>query len=136
MFPIKKKMPLALIVALLSMCSVKVDAQDVVADTTMLPIIATIQAGNADSLALFFNQRVELSLPDFSAISSRNQAKMMLYTFFKSNKPTDFSLISQNQSNGGFFIVGTMSCADKWFRVSFLTKDHNSQQLIYQFSIE
>ena len=136
MFPIKKKNPLALVVAILLLCAVKADAQDVVADTTMVPIIATIQAGNADSLAMFFNQRVELSLPDFSAISSQNQAKMMLYTFFKGNKPTDFSLISQNQSNSGFFIVGTMSCADKWFRVSFLTKEHNSRQLIYQFSIE
>lgn len=129
-------MPLALIAAFLLMCSAKADAQDVVADSSMLPIIATIQAGNADSLALFFNQRVELSLPDFSAISSQNQAKMMLYTFFKSNKPADFSIISQNQSNSGFFIVGTMSSADKWFRVSFLTKNHNSRQLIYQFSIE
>lgn len=136
MFPIKKNMPLALIAAFLLMCSAKADAQDVVADSSMLPIIATIQAGNADSLALFFNQRVELSLPDFSAISSQNQAKMMLYTFFKSNKPADFSIISQNQSNSGFFIVGTMSSADKWFRVSFLTKNHNSRQLIYQFSIE
>lgn len=129
-------MPLALISAFLLIFSLRVDAQDVAADTAMLPIIASIQAGDADSLAMFFNQRVELSIPGFTAISSRNQAKMMLYTFFKNNKPTDFSLISQNQSNGGFFIVGTMSCADKWFRVSFLTKDHNSQQLIYQFSIE
>lgn len=129
-------MPLALISAFLLIFSLRVDAQDAAADTAMLPIIASIQAGDADSLAMFFNQRVELSIPGFTAISSRNQAKMMLYTFFKNNKPTDFSIISQNQSNSGLFIVGTMSCDDKWFRVSYLAKDYNSQQRIYQFSIE
>lgn len=136
MFPIKKTMALALFGAFLLVCAPKVDAQDVVADSAMVPIIATIQAGSADSLSMYFNQRIELSLPNFSAISSQSQAKMMLYGFFKSNRPTDFSIISQNQSNGGFFIVGTMSSYDKWFRVSFLTKEHNSKQLIYQFSIE
>lgn len=118
------------------MCVLKAGAQDVVVDMSMLPIISTIKSGNADSLAMYFNQRVELSLPDFSAISSQNQAKMMLHGFFRSNKPSDFSIISQNQSNSGFFIVGTMLSNDKWLRVSFLTKKHDSKQLIYQFSIE
>lgn len=136
MSTIKKKIVSVLSVAFLSMCVLKAGAQDVVVDMSMLPIISTIKSGNADSLAMYFNQRVELSLPDFSAISSQNQAKMMLHGFFRSNKPSDFSIISQNQSNSGFFIVGTMLSNDKWLRVSFLTKKHDSKQLIYQFSIE
>lgn len=105
-------------------------------DSIVGRVIQTINNGNADSLSFYFNQRVELSLPGFSAISSRSQAKMMIRDFFVANPPKSFEIISEHKSEDGSYIVGTLLGEYHDFRISFLTKNQTPKQLIYQFSIE
>lgn len=135
MFSIKKTILLSVVSTLL-LCLDNVKAQEIIVDSVIVHIADAIQQGNADSLSIYFNQRIELSLPEFSAISSRNQAKMMISKFFVTNHPASFYIVSQNESTGGFFIVGTMQSEKQTFRISFLTRQSHSQLKIYQFSIE
>jgi hypothetical protein len=131
-----KKMVLMLAVAASLFCSRQVCAQVIVVDSVIDCITATISGGNADSLAIFFNKRVELSLPNFAAISSRDQARMILRKFFMLHQPDSFAIAGENQYPDGFFVIGTLNSGDKRYRVSFLTKQQLSQQSVYQFSIE
>ena len=132
----RKSVIVALILAATLLCGTTSFAQDIVADSVVSGITNMIADGNADSLATFFNKRVELSLPNFSAISSRNQARMILDEFFKLHQPDSFAIASENQYPDGFFVVGTLNSGDRRYRVSFLTKQQLSQQSVYQISIE
>ena len=132
-----KKMVLMLAVAVaLFFCGRQACAQVIVVDSVIDCISATIADGNADSLATFFNKRVELSLPNFSVISSSDQARMILRKFFMLHQPDSFAVAGENQYPGGFFVIGTLNSGDQRYRVSFLTKQQLSQQTVYQLSIE
>lgn len=132
----RKAIAAALVVAATSLCGTTTYAQEIVVDSAVCSITNMIALGNADSLAAFFNHRVELSLPDYSIVSSRNQAKMILRQFFAQNNPTQFTVLAQNEGQGGFFVSGTLNSGEQRFRVSFLTRQQSNQQLVYQFTIE
>lgn len=132
-----KKMVLMLMVATaLLVCGRQTHAQVIVVDSVIDRITGTIAEGNADSLAKFFNKRVELSLPNYTAISSRDQARMILRKFFMIHQPDSFAIAGENQYPDGFFVVGTLNSGNRRYRVSFLTKQQLSQQSVYQLSIE
>lgn len=136
MFSAKKVILLVATMAALSVGSQRANSQVIVVDSVIDCITATIAEGNADSLITFFNKRVELSLPNFAAISSSEQARMILLKFFMLNQPDSFAITSENQYPDGFFVVGTLNSGDHRYRVSFLTKQQSLQQSVYQLSIE
>jgi hypothetical protein len=92
--------------------------------------------GDANRISNFFNTKIELALPGQTAINSRNQATMILNSFFEKNRPTSFYNISKSYSNQGVFIVGTLLTEGQRYRVSYLVKSSNKSNLIYQLSIE
>ena len=126
----------AMVVAVALLCGTKNYSQVIVVDSVIDLITGTIADGNADSLATFLNKRVELSLPNYAAISSRDQARMILRKFFMIHQPDSFAVAGENQYPGGFFVIGTLNSGDHRYRVSFLTKQELSQQSVYQISIE
>ncbi|MBR6083182.1 MAG: DUF4783 domain-containing protein [Salinivirgaceae bacterium] len=132
----RKAIAAALVVAATSLCGTTTYAQEIVVDSAVCGITNMIAVGNADSLATFFNQRVELSLPDYSLVSSRNQARMILRQFFAQNTPTEFNVLAQNEGQNGYFVSGMLNSGDTRYRVSFLTKEQSNQQVVYQFTIE
>ena len=132
MFSAKKVILLTALLVALAGFSQQTNAQVIVVDSIIDCITATI----ADSLATFFNKRVELSLPNYTAISSRDQARMILRKFFMIHQPDSFAVAGENQYPGGFFVIGTLNSGDHRYRVSFLTKQQSSQQSVYQISIE
>ena len=136
MFSAKKVILLTALLATMSVCGQRTAAQVIVVDSVIDLITGTIADGNADSLATFLNKRVELSLSNFTAISSRDQAQMILRKFFMIHQPDSFAVAGENQYPGGFFVVGTLHSSDHRYRVSFLTKQQLSQQTVYQISIE
>ena len=136
MFSAKKVFMLTAVLAAFAVCPLRGSSQVVVVDSVVDCITRTISDGNADSLTSFFNKRVELLLPDYSVVSSRNQARVILRQFFAQNKPTMFTVLAQNVGNDGISVIGTLSSGEQSYRISFLTKQQMSQQLVYQFSIE
>ena len=136
MFSAKKVILLTALLVALAGFSQRTNAQVIVVDSIIDCITATIADGNTDSLATFFNKRVELSLPNYTAISSRDQARMILRKFFMIHQPDSFAVAGENQYPGGFFVIGTLNSGDHRYRVSFLTKQQSSQQSVYQISIE
>ncbi len=133
---VRKAIAATLVVVATLVCSTVTYAQEIVVDSVVVGITNTIAVGNADSLATFFNQRVELSLPEYSIVSSRNQAKMILRQFFAQNEPTQFTVLAQNEGQGGYFVSGTLISGEQRYRISFLTRQQSDKQFVYQFTIE
>ncbi len=95
-----------------------------------------INNNKPDSVFQYFNEKIELSVPGQTGINSRNHAQMILKDFFRDNQPSSFYIVSKNFSQQGVFIVGTLNTQKQRYRLSFLIRNNQKQQLIYQFSIE
>ena len=99
-------------------------------------IVLSIQNGNDEVLASYFNQNVELVVQTHDDVFSKSQAQQIVAEFFRANKPKQFSIIHQGGKEGARCAIGSLITSTGTFRVYFLfrTKDNNSY--IHQLKIE
>ena len=94
------------------------------------------QKGNAKELSIFFNEKIELLLPERSGVFSKAQATMILDDFFISNPPTSFKIIHQGKKENTSFAIGQYNSGNNQFRLYFLLKKNDDTTNIQQLRIE
>ena len=99
-------------------------------------IVLSIQNGNVETLATFFNQNVELVVQSHDDVFSKPQAKQIVAEFFKANKPKQFNIIHQGGKDGARYAIGSLVTSNGTFRVYFLLKNKESNSYIHQLRIE
>ena len=99
-------------------------------------IVMSIQNGNVETLATFFNQNVELVVQSHDDVFSKPQAKQIVAEFFKANKPKQFNIIHQGGKDGARYAIGSLVTSNGTFRVYFLLKNKESNSYIHQLRIE
>ena len=94
-------------------------------------IINALKAGNAETLSKYFDNYIDLKLPEKNEIKNigRNQAGIALGNFFKENNIKGFDLSSQRDMNGTMYLAGKLQNAGKGYNITILlkTKDANLQ---------
>ena len=94
-------------------------------------IISALKAGNAETLSKYFDNYIDLKLPEKSEVKNigRNQAGIALDSFFKENNIKGFDLSSQRDMNGTMYLAGKLQNAGKGYNLTILlkTKDANLQ---------
>ena len=98
-------------------------------------IVISIQNGNVEKLASFFNQNVELVVQGYDDVYSKSQAKQIVAEFFKRNKPKQFNLVRQGGKEGAPYVIGTLVTGNGTFRVSILLKNKENISYIHQLRI-
>ena len=99
-------------------------------------IVLSIQNGNVETLANFFNQNVELVVESHDDVFSKSQAKQIVAEFFKANKPKQFNIIHQGGKEGARYAIGSLVTSTGTFRVYFLLKNNEGNSYIHQLRIE
>lgn len=99
-------------------------------------IVLSIQNGNHDKLASYFNQNVELVVQEHDDVYSKSQAQQIVAEFFKANKPKQFTIIHQGGKEGARYAIGSLITNTGTFRVYFLLKNNNENSYIHQLRIE
>jgi len=99
-------------------------------------IVLSIQNGNVETLANYFNQNVELVVESHDDVFSKPQAKQIVAEFFKDNKPKQFNIIHQGGKEGARYAIGSLTTATGTFRVYFLLKNNGTASYIHQLRIE
>ena len=99
-------------------------------------IVTAVSGGNAQKLANYFNDNIELVFPQKSGIYSKSQAQMILKEFFTKNPPSSFKIIHQGSRQNASFAIGNYSSGNNFYRFYFLTKKNNNKILIHQLRIE
>lgn len=95
----------------------------------------TIKAGSAKELARFLNQNVDIELNGKKETYSKAQAEIILRDFFKTNAPSDFTILHKGQSKSGQpFAIGQYKSGSASYRVFMKIKTVESQQLIHEIS--
>jgi len=99
-------------------------------------IILSLKSGNAKALSEYFNQNVELVVPDSDNVYSKAQAQLIVSNFFSSHSPQSFSVIHQGGKEGAQYVIGNLGTQKGTFRVYFLLKKSDGNDFIHQLRIE
>lgn len=99
-------------------------------------ILLSLKSGNAKTLSGYFNQNVELVIPDSDNVFSRAQAQLIVSDFFSNYPPSNFLVIHQGGKEGAFYVIGNLVTSKGSFRVYFLLKKNEGKDYIHQLRIE
>ncbi len=99
-------------------------------------IILSLKSGDARALSEYFNQNVELVVPDSDNVYSKAQAQLIVSDFFSSHAPQNFSVIHQGGKEGAQYVIGKLGTQKGTYRVYFLLKKSGSKDYIHQLRIE
>ena len=99
-------------------------------------ITYAFKVGNAEELAEFFNNTIELVILDQEDVYSKVQAQQILDKFFDDHFPKSFEIIHQGGKEESKFAIGKLVTFSGTFRVYFLLKLKNDKPFIHQLRIE
>jgi len=106
-------------------------------EETAAQVASAIQAGNAAEVAKHFNAMVDLTLPGYDDTYSKTQAGQILKDFFTQNPVKGFRTTRQGSSpDGSHFSIGSLDTGKKIYRVYFIIKTVNGQNLIQQLQVQ
>ena len=99
-------------------------------------VVAALKAGNAAQAARYFDQTVEINLPDKGGSYSKSQAEIVLKDFFANNPVKGFEVIHQGQNAGSQYCIGTLHTKNGSFRTTIYMKQKGELQVLQEIRFE
>ncbi|MBL7708936.1 MAG: DUF4783 domain-containing protein [Chitinophagaceae bacterium] len=99
-------------------------------------VISALRSGNASELSKYFDDNVELTLPDKSDSYSKAQAQQIVRDFFSNNNVKGFDLKHKGDSPGGHFCIGTLQTGAGNFRTNVFLKSKNGREVIKEIRFQ
>lgn len=99
-------------------------------------VISAMKAGNAADIARFFDNTVEVNMPDKANSYSRSQAELVLKDFFASNPVKTFEIIHKGENSGSQYCIGTLVTRNGSFRTTIFMKQKGDKQLLQEITFE
>ncbi len=93
-------------------------------------VIGALRSGNSSELAKYFDDNVELTVPDKSDNFSKAQAQLIVKDFFSNNGVKGFNLEHKGDSPGGHYCIGTLQTSAGKFRTNVFMKIKNGKEVI------
>lgn len=99
-------------------------------------VVAAMRSGNSTLIAKYFDDRVDLSMPDKSNTYSKTQAELVLKDFFTNNPVKKFEIIHKGENAGSQFCIGTLYTKNGSFRTTIFMKQKGDGQLLQELRFE
>ena len=97
------------------------------------PIAKYLSLGDADKLSAWFSDNLEITIFSTTNDSSRNQARQIMKSFFKSYTPREFEITHKAGRPKMKYALGTLNAGGELFVVTIFVnlsgKDYKIQQL-------
>jgi hypothetical protein len=103
---------------------------------TIDEVIGALRSGNASQISNYFDENVELTLPDKSDNFSKAQAQLIVKDFLNNNKVKGFDLKHKGDSPGGHFCIGTLQTDAGNFRTNVFMKTKNGKEVIKEIRFQ
>lgn len=100
------------------------------------PIGKYIEAGDAEKLAAWFADNLELDIAGSVNSCTRSQAKLIMKNFFSNNTPKKFNIIHKSGRPPMSYAVGSLSAGADKFRVIIYVRTDDGKNSIQQLRIE
>jgi len=99
-------------------------------------IVSALKSGNATQVARYFDNTVEITLPEKSNSYSRSQAELILRDFFSNNSIKGFSVIHQGENSGSQYCIGTLVTKSASYRTTIYMKQKGEKQTLQEIRFE
>ncbi len=99
-------------------------------------VIAAMKTGNSADIARFFDNTVEINMPEKSNSYSKSQAELVLKDFFSSNMVKYFEVIHKGENSGSQYCIGTLVTKTGSFRTTIFMKQKGDKQLLQEITFE
>lgn len=99
-------------------------------------VVAALKTGNAPAIAKFFDNTVELTMPDKSNSYSKSQAEMVLKDFFSTNGVKSFEVLHKGENAGSQYCIGTLNTKSGSFRTTIFMKLKSEKQFLQEIRFE
>jgi Domain of unknown function (DUF4783) len=99
-------------------------------------VINAMKAGNAASIARFFDNTVEIDMPGKSNSYGKSQAELVLGDFFSSNTVKSFDVIHKGENAGSQYCIGTLVTRSGSYRTTIFMKQKGERQVLQKITFE
>ncbi|MEP7142103.1 MAG: DUF4783 domain-containing protein [Ferruginibacter sp.] len=99
-------------------------------------VIAAMKTGNSAAVAKYFDNSVEISMPDKSNSYSKSQAELVLKDFFASNPVKSFEIIHKGENAGSQYCIGTLQTKNGVYRTTIFMKQKDNKQVLQELRFE
>lgn len=130
----KNMKKLIMILAVAAMSCVAASAQN--KGDVFNPIAKYIERGDADALSAWFSDNLEVSIFAKTNDASRNQAKQIMKSFFKSYTPRSFRISHKAGRPNMKYALGLLSAGGEMFQVTIFVGLKDAEYRIQQIKIE
>ena len=95
-----------------------------------------MKTGNSSEIAKFFDNTVEINMPEKSNSYSKSQAELVLKDFFNSNIVKTFEIIHKGENSGSQYCIGTLITKSGSFRTTIFMKQKGDKQVLQEITFE
>ncbi len=99
-------------------------------------IVTALKNGNATQIAKYFDNTVEITLPDKSNSYSKNQAEVIIRDFFSIHPVKGFEILHKGENAGSQYCIGTLSTKNGSFRTTVYMKQKGDKQVLQEIRFE
>ncbi len=99
-------------------------------------LITAFKNADANAIAPYLNDNVELIIPQTDNFFTRQHAKSILADFFRKNPVKDFLVVHKGTKENASFLIATYISTTGSYRVSLFARKTDNQLLVYQLRIE
>jgi hypothetical protein len=95
-----------------------------------------MKTGNTEVISKFFDNTVEITLPDKGGSYSKSQAVIILKDFFANNTVKSFDVIHKGQNAGSQYCIGTLVTKSGSYRTTIYMKQKGDIQVLQELRFE
>jgi len=99
-------------------------------------VIAAMKMGNAAQMAKYFDNTVEITMPEKNNSYSKSQAEMVLRDFFSTNGVKGFTVIHKGENGGSQYCIGTLATQNGSYRTTIFMKLKSDKQYLQEIRFE
>ncbi|MBO5418884.1 MAG: DUF4783 domain-containing protein [Bacteroidales bacterium] len=100
------------------------------------PIVKYLKMGDADKLSAWFSDNLEITIFSTTNDSSRNQARQIMKSFFKSYTPREFEITHKAGRPKMKYALGTLNAGGELFLVTIFVNLSGTDYKIQSLKIE
>jgi len=99
-------------------------------------VVKAIKAGDASEVSKYFDNTVEITLPEKGNSYSKSQAELVLHDFFASNTVKDFEILHKSDNEGSQYCIGNLKTVNGIFRTTIFMKQKGSSEVLQELRFE
>lgn len=99
-------------------------------------VISAMKTGNASEIARFFDNTVEINMPQKNNSYSKSQAELVLKDFFNTNPVKAFETIHKGENSGSQYCIGMLVTKNGSFRTTIFMKQKGDKQVLQEITFE